>query len=144
VALQAVLVLAILGTALLGPAWAGMARTVGVIVGLALMACGAWLVLRGMADLGENLTPWPRPRDANRLVDTGAYRLVRHPIYGGQVIGALGLGLLAASPVTILAALGLALLFSVKSRREEAWLLDRHPEYAAYRARTRRLIPWLY
>jgi protein-S-isoprenylcysteine O-methyltransferase Ste14 len=144
VALQALLVLVILGTVPLGPAWAGMARTVGAVVGGALLAGGAWLVLRGIVDLRENLTPWPRPRDANRLIETGAYRLVRHPIYGGQVIGALGLGLLAASPVTILAALGLALLFSVKSRREEAWLLDRHPEYAAYRARTRRMIPWLY
>jgi protein-S-isoprenylcysteine O-methyltransferase Ste14 len=116
----------------------------GAVVGGALLAGGAWLVLRGIVDLRENLTPWPRPRDVNRLIDSGAYRLVRHPIYGGQVIGALGLGLLAASSVTILAALGLALLFSVKSRREEAWLLDRHPEYAAYRARTRRMIPWLY
>jgi protein-S-isoprenylcysteine O-methyltransferase Ste14 len=144
VALQLLLVLAILVTVPLGPAWAGVGRTVGTIVGVGLMVGGAWLVLRGIVDLGENLTPWPRPRDANRLVDTGAYRLVRHPIYGGQVIGGLGLGLLAASPATILAALGLALLFSVKSRREEAWLLERHPEYPAYRARTRRLIPWLY
>jgi protein-S-isoprenylcysteine O-methyltransferase Ste14 len=144
VALQALLVLAVLGTVPLGPVWAGVTRIVGAIVGVVLMAGGAWLVLRGIVDLRENLTLWPRPRDASRLIDTGAYRLVRHPIYGGQVIGALGLGLLAASPVTILAVLGLALLFSVKSRREEAWLLERHPEYAAYRARTRRLIPWLY
>ncbi len=144
VALQALLVLAILGTVPLGPAWAGVTRIVGAIVGVVLMAGGAWLLARGIVDLRENLTPWPRPRDASRLIDTGAYRLVRHPIYGGQVIGALGLGLLAASPVTILAVLGLALLFSVKSRREEAWLLERHPEYAAYRLRTRRLIPWLH
>lgn len=144
VALQALLILAILVTVALGPAWAGMARTVGAAVGVALAAGGAWLVLRGTVDLRENLTPWPRPRDANRLIDTGAYRLVRHPIYGGLVIGSVGLGLLAASPVTILAALGLALLFSAKSRREEAWLVERHPEYAAYRARTRRMIPWLY
>jgi protein-S-isoprenylcysteine O-methyltransferase Ste14 len=32
--------------------------------------------------------------------------------------------------------------FALKSRREEAWLEARFPEYASYRARTPRLIPW--
>jgi protein-S-isoprenylcysteine O-methyltransferase Ste14 len=144
VAIQGLLLLAIAGTVPLGPAWTGVARIAGAAVGAVLMAGGAWLVLRGMIDLRENLTPWPRPGEASRLIEAGAYRLVRHPIYGGLVIGSVGLGLLAASPVTILAAFGLALLFSAKSRREEAWLVERHAEYAAYRARTRRMIPWLY
>ena len=34
--------------------------------------------------------------------------------------------------------------FTLKSRREEAWLQERFDGYAAYRARTRRLIPWVY
>jgi len=34
--------------------------------------------------------------------------------------------------------------FDLKSRREERWLEERYPGYAAYRARTRRLIPGLY
>lgn len=144
VALQAAITLVILATVPLGPAWAGSARLAAAALGFALAAAGGWLVLRGIVDLRENLTPWPRPREVSRLVDSGAYRLVRHPIYGGQVVGAVGLGLIAASPVTILAALGLGVLFAVKSRREEAWLIERHPDYAAYRARTRRLIPWLY
>jgi len=144
VALQAAIVLVILATVPLGPAWTGPPRLVGAAVGLVLAAAGGWLLLRGIVDLRENLTPWPRPREVSRLVDSGASRLVRHPIYGGQVVGALGLALIAASPATILAALVLGVLFDVKSRREEAWLIERHPDYAAYRARTRRLIPWLY
>ncbi len=144
VALQAAITLVVLATVPLGPAWAGSARLAAAVLGFALAAGGGWLVLRGIVDLRENLTPWPRPREVSRLVDSGAYRLVRHPIYGGQVVGAVGLGLIVASPVTILAALGLGVLFDVKSRREEAWLIERHPDYASYRARTRRLIPWLY
>jgi protein-S-isoprenylcysteine O-methyltransferase Ste14 len=39
----------------------------------------------------------------------------------------------------------LAVLFDLKARREEAWLIERFPEYADYRARTpRRFVPWLY
>lgn len=144
VALQGAITLVILATVPLGPAWAGTARLAAAGIGLALAAGGGWLVLRGIIDLRENLTPWPRPREVSRLVEGGAYRHVRHPIYGGQVIGAVGLGLIAASPATLLAALALGVLFDLKSRREEAWLMERHPDYAAYRTRTRRLIPLLY
>jgi protein-S-isoprenylcysteine O-methyltransferase Ste14 len=38
----------------------------------------------------------------------------------------------------------LLLFFDLKRRREEAWLEARFADYAAYRARTRRLIPWVY
>jgi protein-S-isoprenylcysteine O-methyltransferase Ste14 len=45
-------------------------------------------------------------------------------------------------------ALGLAgallVFFDLKSRREELWLVDQFDGYAAYRRRTRRLLPWIY
>ena len=38
----------------------------------------------------------------------------------------------------------LVALFDLKARREEEWLAERYPEYAAYRECTWRLVPWLY
>jgi len=38
----------------------------------------------------------------------------------------------------------LAGFFDLKSRREEIWLAEQFAEYGSYRARTRRLLPWLY
>jgi protein-S-isoprenylcysteine O-methyltransferase Ste14 len=38
----------------------------------------------------------------------------------------------------------LGCFFDLKSRREEAWLLVAYPGYAAYRARVRRLVPFIY
>jgi protein-S-isoprenylcysteine O-methyltransferase Ste14 len=38
----------------------------------------------------------------------------------------------------------LGVFFDLKSRREEAWLVEQFGGYAAYRRRRRRLIPWLY
>jgi protein-S-isoprenylcysteine O-methyltransferase Ste14 len=102
------------------------------------------LATRGWVDLGGNLTPFPRPRADAGLVDTGAYRLVRHPIYGGLILGALGWGLATASPAALAGTVVLAVFFDLKSRREEAWLAAQFKGYAAYRSRTRRLIPWLY
>ena len=144
VAIQGVLLVVVVATMSLGPAWTGALREVAAAAGLVLVLAGAWLAVRGTRDLAENLTPFPQPNETNRLIDTGVYGLVRHPIYGGLILGAAGLGLLAASPTTLLAAVALELLFELKSRREEAWLIERHSDYAAYRTHTRRLIPWLH
>jgi protein-S-isoprenylcysteine O-methyltransferase Ste14 len=77
-------------------------------------------------------------------VQTGAYRLSRHPIYGGLILAAAGWGLLTASLVALVLAAVLLGFFDLKSRREEHWLEARYLDYPAYRARTRRLIPGVY
>ena len=125
-------------------AWTGPLASLTSPLGLALLLAGGLLAGRGILDLGRNLTPVPRPREDARLVDTGAYALVRHPLYGGLVLGALGWSLLVASPLSLLLVAVLAIVLDLKSRREEAWLRERYPGYPAYAARTRRLIPWLY
>jgi protein-S-isoprenylcysteine O-methyltransferase Ste14 len=107
------------------------------------MLGGALLAARGLLDLGRNLTPVPRPRDDAQLVETGIYALVRHPIYGGIIVAAVGWGALSASPAALLLAGLLAVFFDLKSRREEAWLAAHYTGYLTYVSRTRRFIPWL-
>ena len=77
-------------------------------------------------------------------MEGGVYGLARHPIYGGLIAGALGWALLTNSLLCLVLALGLWMLFEVKSRREESQLLARFPAYAAYRQRVRKFLPWLY
>jgi len=143
VAIQGLLLVTTAVAGLLGPAWAGQLRVATSVVGAILIAGGLVLAARGLRDLRDALTPLPYPRDDAELVETGVYRLVRHPIYGGLVLAAVGWGLLMASPAALVAAIGLWGFFELKSRREEAWLEGRFVGYASYRARTRRLIPWI-
>ena len=142
--LQLVLIVAIFASAGLGPAWGGWLRTAGAVAGVVLACCGGLLSFRGLADLRENLTPFPRPLEGGRLVESGAYGLVRHPIYGGLILGAFGWGLFTASPAGIVGAAVLGAFFNLKSRREEVWLAERYSGYEEYRTRTRRMLPWLY
>jgi len=129
---------------LVGPAWSGAIRSVTDVLGAALLLTGIGLGTWGLVALRTALTPLPRPRDGAQLVETGAYRLVRHPIYGGLIIAALGYGLAMASPAAIVGALVLLGFFRLKSAREEVWLMAVYPGYGVYRANTPRLLPFLY
>jgi protein-S-isoprenylcysteine O-methyltransferase Ste14 len=131
-------------TGSLGPALGGPTRAVVAAGGLLLVVLGTVLATRGLVDLRAALTPMPRPRADAPLVETGAYARVRHPVYGGIVLASIGWALLTASPAALAAALVLLGFFRLKSEREEAWLRERYPGYAAYAARTRRMIPWVY
>ena len=144
VAIQMVL-LALTGAAgwWLGPSWSGEVRAVSTVGGAAGILAGLALAFRGARDLRGALTPLPYPRADAHLVETGVYRLVRHPIYGGLVLAGFGWGLVMASIPALLTAIVLLGFFELKSRREEVWLEARFPGYAAYRTRTRRLIPWI-
>ena len=123
-----------------GEPWVSVASAAG----LAAIAAGGFVAARGAWDLRSSLSPFPRPVAGASLVETGAYRFIRHPIYSGLVLGAIGWGFLTASILAIAGAALLFLLFDGKSRREEVWLADEYPGYRAYRQRTRRLIPGLY
>ena len=118
---------------------------------LALALCGAFLLLTaagcglaGTVSLGRNLTPFPKPSASTRLVQTGIYGLMRHPLYTAVVCGAVGWALVWRSWPALLAALALAPLFDAKARREERWLRQQFAEYAGYEQRVHRFIPWLY
>ena len=112
--------------------------------GFALMALGGLLGLAGLFHLGSNITPFPKPVAGGKLVTSGAYAIVRHPIYSGLTIAALGWALWNSNLLGILLAFVLFVFFDMKSRREERWLAEAYPDYGDYRRRIKKLIPWLY
>ncbi len=116
----------------------------GTSGGIGSFLIGGALFVAGVLNLGPNLTPVPFPKDEATLVDTGAYGLVHHPMYGGAALAALGWALWVHGPLTIVYAVALLLFFDVKSRQEERWLMEKFPSYDSYRRRVRKLIPYVY
>lgn len=109
-----------------------------------LLALGAVAGISGTLALGRNRTPFPKPRSDSRLVKAGIYSLVRHPLYASLIALSFGWACLWESKLGAVLALVQAILLDFKARREERWLITQFPEYAAYTAKVRRLIPWVY
>ncbi|MEO6350511.1 MAG: isoprenylcysteine carboxylmethyltransferase family protein [Candidatus Limnocylindrales bacterium] len=128
----------------LGSNFAGAPRFAASVAGGALIAAGIALGYLGIRDLDRSLSPLPRPRDTAVLIQDGVYRRLRHPIYAGVILLAIGWGLLMASFAALALALALALLLDLKARREEVWLRERYPGYAAYAQHTKRFVPGIY
>lgn len=143
VAAQAVLLLAIAAVGVLAPGWTSGPRPALAIAGAALALAGVVLAAAGMRHLGSSLTPFPAPLEGGELREGGVYALVRHPIYGGILLTALGWSLLTSAWALVPTAM-LAVLFEGKRRREERWLVEHYPGYPAYRSAVpRRFIPFV-
>ena len=117
-------------------------RIPGRIVLLAGLGLIAWssTILRARGSFAA----LPRPRSSGVLVESGPYRLVRHPLYAGLVLTGIGAGLIRLSWLEFVLTGALFVVLDLKRRREEGWLLERYPGYAAYRRRTKALIPFVY
>ena len=122
------------------PALAGLARATGA----ALIGGGFLLVVLGAACLGRCLSALPHPVPSARLIETGAFAIVRHPMYSGGICAAFGWGLWTQGVLTLGYAALLLVFFDIKSRREERWLRAMFPDYASYQARVHKLIPFVY
>ncbi len=77
----------------------------------------------------------------HRVVDTGPYALVRHPIYTGLIMGAVALAVLQAKPFAIFGAALFSLGFALKAKAEERFLQKEIGGYEDYRRRVSMIVP---
>lgn len=80
---------------------------------------------------------------ARAVVTSGPYRFVRHPLYFGEIVGAVGLALSVLSLWSVTAWGLLVGLQLYRSVHEERVLAATLPEYETYRSTTKRLLPGL-
>ncbi|HEV2448924.1 MAG TPA: isoprenylcysteine carboxylmethyltransferase family protein [Thermoplasmata archaeon] len=121
--------------------------SVGLIeLGLLLMLAGIAIRQWAIAVLGRFFSPRVRVLEEHQVVERGPYRYVRHPSYTGAMLTMIGAGIASGSWEGLLTMLGVAaVVFGYRIRVEERFLLEElGPEYAGYRRRTKRLLPFLY
>ena len=94
-----------------------------------------------MGFLGRSISVIAQARE---VVDRGPYRLVRHPLYVGELVSTLGVAIVAGTVWALCAWVALCLLEAYRALREEQVLLQAPPGYRAYRARTAALLPGIF
>ncbi len=111
----------------------------------ALTACGFAFCWWARLHLGKLWSGFVTLKEGHRIVDTGPYAFVRHPIYSGLIFSALSTALMRASPAALIGATLLALGFSMTARIEEGFLGTQLgvEGYDDYRRRVGMLIPWV-
>jgi len=84
-------------------------------------------------------------KEGHRIIDTGPYGLVRHPIYTGLITGMLATGIAVGTVTAILGAILISAGMWQKARMEEVFLMTElgADAYGSYRRRVPMLIPFL-
>jgi protein-S-isoprenylcysteine O-methyltransferase Ste14 len=109
----------------------------------ALVVIGFVFAWAARLHLGPLWTSTSAPTEDHRIVDTGPYGVVRHPVYAGLLLSALATAVERGRIEAVAGALVLIAAVSLRAKLEERFLRrDLGDEaYAAYRKRVPMLIP---
>lgn len=112
--------------------------------GFAVLLAGISVALWARFVLGRNWSATVTIKQDHEIVRRGPYSVVRHPIYSGALLAMLGTAVYFG---TFRGLLAVALTFSgwwLKSRMEEAFLLQQFgPQYREYQREVKALIPFV-
>jgi protein-S-isoprenylcysteine O-methyltransferase len=128
------------------PAWALPWREPVEMSGVCLCVLGLAVRWHAILYLGRLFTVNVAIAADHHLIDSGPYRIIRHPCYAGSLLIILGLGLCMGNFASLLIILVCCFVGCLRRIRveEEALLEAFGGQYRAYVQRTRRLIPFVY
>ena len=121
------------------------ARTLLFWLGILLIYAGIAFRFYAIHVLGAFFTTAVAVAPEQTVIETGPYRLIRHPSYTGLLMTLLGLGLSLTNWLSLLVIMGCTLIGLSYRIRVEERVLQEHlgQPYQAYMRRTKRLIPFV-
>ncbi len=110
-------------------------------IALSAIVIGILIFALAMIQLNKSLSPFPTPKSGSRLIQTGLYKFVRHPIYTGILVAFIGFSVYTESAYRIFISIILYFLFIYKSTYEERQLIKKYEAYEKYKRSTGRFFP---
>ena len=111
------------------------------VIATVLSLVGTGLSVFALAHLGRSFSVMA---EARRLVTSGPYRIVRHPLYVFEAVASLGILFQFFSFYSVLIYLAHCFLQLQRMKQEEAVLEGVFPEYQTYKLKTARVITGIY
>jgi protein-S-isoprenylcysteine O-methyltransferase Ste14 len=113
------------------------------VLGIALLLLGLGFAVWARLHIGRNWGVPMTQKEEPELVTSGPYRLVRHPIYAGILVGGIGTAV-ALGWIWLVAVVLLGGYFFYSATVEERYMTVQFPDaYPAYKRSTRMLLPFL-
>ena len=117
----------------------GIISVLFIVLGIVL---GVWSILvmsrrstlRITPDVAKNAT----------LIESGPYKIIRHPMYSAVLLTSFGISLIEINFYKAILFLILFVILFLKIRYEEIQLEVHFKEYGAYKNKTFKLIPYIY
>ena len=115
-----------------------------LVVSSILCLCGLGFCLWARAVLGRNWSGTVTLKESHELIVRGPYRLVRHPIYTGLLAMLIATAIQQGRIAGIIGVIVVFVSLWIKLSEEEELMLKQFPDqYAAYRQRVKRIIPFV-
>ncbi len=114
------------------------------VIGLSLSYIGLVIACWSRYLLGKNWSVSVQKKEDHELIKSGAYKLIRHPIYTGLILMFLGNAVIVGKWRGLLGVFIVFISFWFKLKKEEKWLTDLFGnKYKEYMLKTKALVPWL-
>ena len=115
------------------------------ILGFALLISGVSLYFISRFKLGKFFSEAIRIKPEHRLITSGVYRYIRHPIYLGEILYFLSIPMIFISAYGfIIMLVSVPMLINRIGFEEKALFSEFGQAYTEYARRTKRLIPFIY
>jgi protein-S-isoprenylcysteine O-methyltransferase Ste14 len=124
-----------------GSAVAGFASGLGAGLTVLGLSFAVWARLH----LGRNWSPNITLQEDHRLIRSGPYAIVRHPIYSGLMLATFGTALVSGDAAGLVSTALIVIGWGYKARREEALMMAQFgAQYERYRSEVKGLIPGVW
>ena len=108
-------------------------NSIFIFFGFSIIIIALIVMLKAIKDLGGNLSPFPRPTSNGKLITTGIYRFMRHPMYYSLILISFGIFIINLSLYYLCLTIILAFVIKFKIILEEKFLKNKFKNYFLYK-----------
>ena len=114
------------------------------LIGILIFLLGAMVGLFALThnQLG-NFNIQPKMKENAKLITTGIYGYIRHPMYLSVLLMMLGVFVSSPSIIAAILLILLTIVLVLKAKKEEAIWSDETQEYLSYKKKTKLFIPFI-